>query len=144
MRYEIFPEEYGGKTIVCPISCKTGDGIDNLLESLILLAETKELLANPEKEARGIFKLRVGQTAESFVYIGFYSRFCFLYAYFVRQTFKITGAGNIAGCYVLDGKIVRGGKLRIYRDDILIVEGGVSNVHLRHRNNGGKTGIIAS
>ncbi len=43
----------------------------------------------------------------------------------VRQTFKITGAGNIAGCYVLDGKIVRGGKLRIYREDILIVEGGV-------------------
>ncbi len=43
----------------------------------------------------------------------------------VRQTFKITGAGNIAGCYVLDGKIVRGGKLRIYRDNILIVEGGV-------------------
>ena len=54
MRYEIFPEDYGGKTIVCPISCKTGEGIDNLLESLILLAETKELLANPEKEARGI------------------------------------------------------------------------------------------
>ncbi len=44
----------------------------------------------------------------------------------VRQTFKITGVGNIAGCYVLDGKIVRGGKLRIYRDDVLIVEG---NVH---------------
>lgn len=54
MRYEIFPEDYGGKTIVCPISCKTGEGIDYLLESLILLAETKELLANPEKEARGI------------------------------------------------------------------------------------------
>lgn len=46
----------------------------------------------------------------------------------VRQTFKITGAGNIAGCYVLDGKIVRGGKLRIYRDDILIVEGGVKQL----------------
>lgn len=43
----------------------------------------------------------------------------------VRQTFKITGVGNIAGCYVLDGKIVRGGKLRIYREDILIVEGNV-------------------
>ena len=46
----------------------------------------------------------------------------------VRQPFKITGAGNIAGCYVLDGKIVRGGKLRIYRDDILIVEGGVKQL----------------
>lgn len=44
----------------------------------------------------------------------------------VRQTFKITGVGNIAGCYVLDGKIIRGGKLRIYRDDVLVVEG---NVH---------------
>lgn len=54
MRYEIFPEDYGGKTIVCAISCKTGEGINNLLESLTLLAETKELLANPEKEARGI------------------------------------------------------------------------------------------
>lgn len=54
MRYEIFPEDYGGKTIVCPISCKTGEGIDNLLESLILVAEMKELLANPEKEAKGI------------------------------------------------------------------------------------------
>lgn len=46
----------------------------------------------------------------------------------VRQTFKITGAGNIAGCYVLDGKIVRGGKLRIYRDDVLIVEGNVKQL----------------
>lgn len=54
MRYEIFPEDYGGKTVVCPISCKTGEGIDNLLDSLILIAEMKDLLANPEKEARGI------------------------------------------------------------------------------------------
>ena len=46
----------------------------------------------------------------------------------VRQTFKITGVGNIAGCYVLDGKIVRGGKLRIYREDILIVEGNVKQL----------------
>ncbi|MGN1060592.1 MAG: translation initiation factor IF-2 [Candidatus Coproplasma sp.] len=46
----------------------------------------------------------------------------------VRQTFKITGVGNIAGCYVLDGKIVRGGKLRIYRDDVLVVEGNVQQL----------------
>lgn len=46
----------------------------------------------------------------------------------VRQTFKITGVGNIAGCYVKDGKIVRGGKLRIYRDDVLIVEGNVQQL----------------
>ena len=330
MRYEIFPEEYGGKTIVCPISCKTGDGIDNLLESLILLAETKELLANPEKEARGIViearldkgmgpvatilvqngtlhtgdnvicglvtgkvramiddngknvkqagpsvavnvlgledvpnsgdtinavsqalmkqvlserkdkisiektKSRIktdineafgslpdaqlknlnliikgdvqgsveavkqsvvkltneevqvkvihsaaGAVTESDVMLAESSNaiiLCFnvrpdakakilaerskvdvrsyriIYELLddmelalkglrapkyqeillgkceVRQTFKITGAGNIAGCYVLDGKIVRGGKLRIYRDDILIVEGGVKQL----------------
>ncbi len=44
----------------------------------------------------------------------------------VRETFKITGVGMVAGCYVTEGKLVRGGKLRIYRDDIMIVEG---NVH---------------
>ncbi len=43
----------------------------------------------------------------------------------VRQTFNITGVGTIAGCYVIDGKIIRGGKLRIYREDIMICEGGV-------------------
>ena len=46
----------------------------------------------------------------------------------VRQVFKITGVGNVAGCYVLDGKIVRGGKLRIYRDDVLVVEGNVQQL----------------
>ena len=46
----------------------------------------------------------------------------------VRQTFNISGAGTIAGCYVLDGKIVRGGKLRIYREDIMICEGGVKQL----------------
>ena len=50
----LVPEEWGGDTIICPISCKTGEGIDNLLESLILTAEMKELLANPAREARGI------------------------------------------------------------------------------------------
>ena len=46
----------------------------------------------------------------------------------VRQAFKITGVGNIAGCYVLEGKIIRGGKLRIYRDDVLVVEGNVQQL----------------
>ncbi len=54
MNYELVPEEWGGKTIVCPISCKTGEGIDVLLESLLLEAEMKELLANPAREARGV------------------------------------------------------------------------------------------
>ncbi|MDE6690976.1 MAG: translation initiation factor IF-2, partial [Clostridia bacterium] len=46
----------------------------------------------------------------------------------VRQTFKITGVGTVAGCYVTDGKIIRGGKLRIYRDDVLVVEGNVKQL----------------
>ncbi len=46
----------------------------------------------------------------------------------VRQTFNITGVGTIAGCYVIDGKLVRGGKLRIYREDIMICEGGVKQL----------------
>ena len=43
----------------------------------------------------------------------------------VRETFKITGVGTVAGCYVTEGKIVRNGKLRIYRDDVMICEGNV-------------------
>ena len=46
----------------------------------------------------------------------------------VRQTCNITGVGTSAGCYVTDGKIVRGGKLRIYREDIMICEGGVKQL----------------
>ena len=46
----------------------------------------------------------------------------------VRQTFNITGTGTVAGCYVTEGKIVRGGKLRIYREDIMICEGGVKQL----------------
>ena len=52
--YGLVPEEWGGDTVLCPISCKTGEGIDNLLENLLLLAEMKELLANPAREARGV------------------------------------------------------------------------------------------
>ena len=43
----------------------------------------------------------------------------------VREVFKISGVGQVAGCYVTDGKILRSGKLRIYRDDIMICEGNV-------------------
>ncbi len=46
----------------------------------------------------------------------------------VLQTFNITGVGTVAGCYVTEGKLVRGGKLRIYRDDVMIVEGGVKQL----------------
>ncbi len=43
----------------------------------------------------------------------------------VRETFKITNVGMVAGCYVVEGKILRSGKLRIYRNDIMICEGNV-------------------
>jgi len=51
--YELVPEEWGGETIVCPISAKTGEGIDQLLEMIILTAEIAELRANPNRLARG-------------------------------------------------------------------------------------------
>ena len=51
--YDLVSEEWGGDTIVCPISAKTGAGIDNLLENLVVLAEVLELKANPNRAARG-------------------------------------------------------------------------------------------
>ena len=51
--YDLVPEEWGGDTIICPISAKTGDGIDNLLEMVTLTAEMRELKANPNRSAKG-------------------------------------------------------------------------------------------
>lgn len=51
--YGLVSEEWGGDTIICPISAKTGLGIDNLLENLSLVAEMAELKANPNRSARG-------------------------------------------------------------------------------------------
>ena len=51
--YDIVPEEWGGDTIVCPISAKTGMGIEDLLENLVVLAEVQELKANPNRAAKG-------------------------------------------------------------------------------------------
>ncbi len=51
--YGLVCEEWGGETIVCPISAKTGMGIDNLLEMLTLTAEVGELKANPNRMAQG-------------------------------------------------------------------------------------------
>ncbi len=51
--YELVPEEWGGETIVCPISAKTGQGIDNLLDMVVLTAEMRELKANPNRSAHG-------------------------------------------------------------------------------------------
>ena len=51
--YDLVPEEWGGDTIICPVSAKTGDGIDNLLEMVTLTAEMRELKANPNRSAKG-------------------------------------------------------------------------------------------
>ena len=51
--YELVAEDWGGDTIICPISAKTGMGIDNLLEMVTLTAEVAELKANPNRAAQG-------------------------------------------------------------------------------------------
>ena len=51
--YDLVPEEWGGDTIMCKISAKTGDGIPELLESVLLTAEMQELKANPNRLAKG-------------------------------------------------------------------------------------------
>lgn len=51
--YELVSEDWGGDTIVCPISAKNNVGIDDLLENLVVLAEVQELKANPNRAAKG-------------------------------------------------------------------------------------------
>ena len=51
--HDLIPEEWGGETIICPISAKTGMGLDNLLEMVLLTAEVQELKANPNRRAKG-------------------------------------------------------------------------------------------
>ena len=53
VKYELVDEQWGGKTIIRNISAKTGEGVDTLMEMLILEAEMLELKANPKKKARG-------------------------------------------------------------------------------------------
>ncbi len=52
-KYELVPEEWGGDTICVPVSAMTGQGIQDLLESINLVAEVKELKANPNRRAKG-------------------------------------------------------------------------------------------
>jgi translation initiation factor IF-2 len=54
MEVGLVPEEYGGDTIVVPTSALRGEGIDDLLENVLLVAELQELKANPTRSARGI------------------------------------------------------------------------------------------
>ena len=51
--HELIPEEWGGDTVIVPISAKTGMGLDDLLEMVILTAEVQELKANPNRRAKG-------------------------------------------------------------------------------------------
>ena len=52
--YELIPEDWGGSTIFVPVSAKTGEGIEDLLEMILLSAEVLELKANKNRRARGL------------------------------------------------------------------------------------------
>ena len=54
MQYELVPEEWGGDTIFVPISAKNKTNIDTLLEMVLLVADVKDLKANPKKQAKGV------------------------------------------------------------------------------------------
>ena len=53
-KYDLIPEEWGGDTIICPISAKKGTGLEELLEMVLLTAEVQELKANPNRRAKGV------------------------------------------------------------------------------------------
>ena len=52
--YELLAEDWGGSTIFVPVSAKTGEGLDELMEMILLTAEVMELKANPNRRARGL------------------------------------------------------------------------------------------
>jgi len=52
-KYDLVCEDWGGDVICVPVSAKTGEGIDELLENVLLVAEVKELKANPDRLAKG-------------------------------------------------------------------------------------------
>ncbi len=63
MEYELVPEEWGGDTIYVPISAKNKVNIDNLLEMVLLVADMKEIKANPNKQAKGtVIEARLDKT----------------------------------------------------------------------------------
>ena len=62
-KYDLIPEEWGGDTIIVPISAKTGMGLDDLLEMVLLTAEVQELKANPNRRAKGtVIEARMDKT----------------------------------------------------------------------------------
>ena len=52
--HELVPEKWGGDVICVPVSAKTGEGIDTLLENILLVADVMELKANPDRKAKGV------------------------------------------------------------------------------------------
>ena len=61
--HELIPEEWGGDTVIVPISAKTGMGLEELLEMVILTAEVQELKANPNRRAKGtVIEARLDKT----------------------------------------------------------------------------------
>ena len=62
-KYDLVCEEWGGDTIIVPISAKTGKGLDELLEMVLLTAEVQELKANPNRRAKGtVIESRLDKT----------------------------------------------------------------------------------
>ena len=53
-KYELVDEAWGGDTIIVPVSAQTGQGVDQLLEMILLVAEVQDYRANPNRKARGI------------------------------------------------------------------------------------------
>ena len=52
--YELVPEEWGGDTVMAPVSAVTGEGVDQLLEMILLVADVQQLRANPDRLAKGV------------------------------------------------------------------------------------------
>ncbi|MBP5762741.1 MAG: translation initiation factor IF-2, partial [Lachnospiraceae bacterium] len=52
--YELISEDWGGSTVFAPVSAKTGEGLDNLLDMILLTADVLELKADPDRKARGL------------------------------------------------------------------------------------------
>ncbi|MCQ2507382.1 MAG: translation initiation factor IF-2 [Dorea sp.] len=52
--YGLIAEDWGGSTVFCPVSAKTGEGVEDLMEMILLTAEVLELKANPNRRARGL------------------------------------------------------------------------------------------
>ena len=62
-KYDLIPEEWGGDTVICPISAKTGMGLEDLLEMIIVSAEVLELKANPNRRGKGtVIEARLDKT----------------------------------------------------------------------------------